>query len=82
MKDIKDRTPLAILNFIKKKELENSYPIFISHIWISLRILLTIPVTVVSCERSFFKLKLIETYLSSTMSQDKLNYLAKLSIEH
>ena len=49
--------------------------------WIAYRILLTIPVTVASVERSFSKLKLIKSYLRSTMSQDRLNGLAMLSIE-
>lgn len=34
-----------------------------------------------SCERSFSKLKLIKTYLRSTMKQDRLSDLAILSIE-
>nr|CAH7713145.1 unnamed protein product [Callosobruchus chinensis]CAH7732797.1 unnamed protein product [Callosobruchus chinensis]CAH7756156.1 unnamed protein product [Callosobruchus chinensis] len=39
------------------------------------------PVTVASCERSFSKLKLIKTYLRSTMGQERLSGLAILSIE-
>jgi hypothetical protein len=40
-----------------------------------------VPVTVASAERSFSKLKLIKTYLRSSMSQERLNGLATLSIE-
>ena len=47
----------------------------------SLRILLTISVSVASCERSFSKLKLIKTYLRSTMCQERLSNLAILSVE-
>ena len=45
------------------------------------RILLTISVAVASTERTFSKLKLIKSYLRSTMSQKRLNELAILSIE-
>jgi hypothetical protein len=44
--------------------------------------LLTIPVTVAKEERSFSKLKLIKTYLRSTMCQERLSDLAILSIEN
>lgn len=47
----------------------------------ALKLFLTIPVTVASAERSFSKLKLIKTYLRSTMSQERLSGLAVLSIE-
>jgi hypothetical protein len=40
-----------------------------------------VPVTVASAERNFLKLKLIKTYLRSSMSQERLNGLATLSIE-
>ncbi|XP_049789608.1 uncharacterized protein LOC126195146 [Schistocerca nitens] len=55
---------------------------FCPNVNIALRILLTLPVTVASGERSFSKLKLIETYLRSTMSQTRLNDLATISIEN
>lgn len=70
-------TPL-VLNFIKKHTLQGLYP----NVWIALRILLTIPVTVASGERSFSKLKLIKTYLRSTMLQDRLTSLGTISIEN
>jgi len=50
--------------------------------YIALRTLLTIPITVASGERSLSKLKLIKTYLRSSMGQERLNNLAILSIEH
>lgn len=49
--------------------------------WVAYRILLTIPVTVASAKRSFSKLKLIKSYLRTTMSQERLNGLATISIE-
>ena len=39
------------------------------------------PVSVASCERSFSKLKIIKTYLRSTMAEELLGNLAILSIE-
>ena len=48
---------------------------------IAYRILLTIPVTVASVKRNFSKLKLLQSYLRSTMSQERLNELAILSIK-
>ena len=47
----------------------------------ALRILLTLPVSVASGERSFSKLKLIKTYIRSTMTQERLQGLATLSVE-
>jgi hypothetical protein len=71
---IEESAPIDILNYIKRLD---SFP----NTCIAYRILLTILVTVVSAERSFSKLKLIKSYLRSTMSQEKLNGLAILSIE-
>jgi hypothetical protein len=51
------------------------------NISIAYRILLTVPVTVASAERSFSKLKLLKNSLRSTMSQDRLNGLAMCSTE-
>ena len=42
---------------------------------------LTLPVTVASAERSFSKLKLIKSYLRSTMAQERLDGLSLLAIE-
>ena len=45
---------------------------------------MTLPVTVATAETSFSKLKIIKTYLHvrSTMSQERLDGLAIISIEH
>ena len=42
----------------------------------------TLPVTVSSAERSFSKLKLIKSYLRSSIAQDRLDSLALISIEN
>ena len=52
------------------------------NLWISLRIACTLPVTVASAERSFSKLKLIKTYLRSSMAEDRLTGLAIISLNH
>uniref|UniRef100_A0A453QPH4 HAT C-terminal dimerisation domain-containing protein n=1 Tax=Aegilops tauschii subsp. strangulata TaxID=200361 RepID=A0A453QPH4_AEGTS len=54
---------------------------FYPNVSIAYRILLTVPVTVASAERSFSKLKLLKNYLRSTMSQERLNGLAMCCIE-
>ena len=71
---INEKSPINVLKYIKRLE---SFP----NTCIAFRILLTIPVTIASAERSFPKLKLIKFYLRSTMSQEKLNGLTILLIE-
>jgi len=47
---------------------------------VRLQILLTVSISVVGCERSFSKMKLM-TYLKSPMTEKRLTNLAILSIE-
>lgn len=47
----------------------------------AVRILLTLGASIAGCERSFSKLKLILSYLRTTMTQERLDSLALLSIE-
>lgn len=77
LSEIEDKKPLRILNYIERCGLSETFP----NIVVALRILLTIPVSVASGERSFSKLKIIKNYLRSTMSQQRLTDLAMLTIE-
>ena len=67
---------IQMLEFLKR--MDGCYP----NTEIAYRILLTIPISVASAEKSFSKLKLIKNYLRSTMSQERLNGLSMISIEH
>ena len=51
------------------------------YLCLCLKLYLTISVSIASCDRSFSKLKMIKSYLRSTMSDDRLSALSILSIE-
>ena len=72
------KSPLDILRYVHANHLHELFP----NVSVALRILLTVPVTVASGERSFSKLKLIKTYLRANMTQQRLVGLAMLSIEN
>ena len=69
-------TALEMLSFLHESNLQELYP----NLWIALRIAVTLPVTVASAVQSFSKLKLIKTYLRSSMAQERLSGLAIISI--
>ena len=69
---------IDILNTIKSYWEEGGF----QTVWVAYCILLTISVIVALTERSFSKLKLIRTYLRTTMSQERLSDLAMISIEN
>ena len=71
-------SPLEALNFLATNDMFEIFPNF----QIVAQIFLTLPVSVANAERSFSKLKLIKNRLRSTMTEDRLNSLALLSIEH
>ena len=70
------KSPIDLLKFVISYG-EDVFP----NLRISLQILLTIGVSVSTCERSFSKLKLILSYLRASMGEARLNDLALLSIE-
>lgn len=74
----KDSCPQKALSYITKNALIDLFP----NVFVILRILLTLPVSVASGERSFSKLKRIKNYLRSTISQERLTGLATLAIEN
>lgn len=76
-RDVKIIKPESLLEFIVQYGDESVYP----NLQIALQIMLTIAVSIVSCERSFSKLKLILSYLRASMGQERLCDLALLSIE-
>ena len=73
-RDIKN-LPTRISDTLKQKD-----PLIFPNIFTLLKILAVLPVTTCSCERSIFVLRRIETYLRSTMTQERLNGLALLHI--
>jgi hypothetical protein len=70
--------PLDALKYLSKFSLFDVFP----NLWVALRILLSLPVSVASGERSFSRLKLIKNDLRSTMGQSRLNELGLLSVEN
>ena len=78
VRNLHDLSAIQCLSYIHKHSLVDLYP----NLSVALRILTSLPVTAASCERSFSKLKLIKTYLRSTMSQERLVGLSVISIEH
>ncbi|KAL4112674.1 hypothetical protein QTP88_016421 [Uroleucon formosanum] len=66
-----------VLKFMISRDMVSSYP----NLYTLYKIFYTLPVSSATAERSFSRLKLLKTYLSSTMTEDLLSNLAILSIE-
>ena len=78
-KEIEDKAPvLEFVSLMLESRVSSSFP----ELYKLLVLFVTIPVTVATAERSFFKLKLIKTYLRSKISQERLDNLAMLFIEN
>ena len=71
-----DATALDVLQWLSKHRLCESTP----YIFVGLKLYLTVAVSIASCEKSFSKLKLIKSYLRSTMGESRLSALSILSI--
>lgn len=71
-----DKRPKRVLNALAVATELGTFPILQT----LLRIFATIPVTTATGERSFSALKLLKTYLRSTMREERLNGLAHLFI--
>ena len=69
---------MDIIKVLQDRRVSSPFPQF--HKFLVL--FLTTPVTVAAAERLFSKLKLIKTYLRSSMSQTRLSHLAIISIEN
>ena len=78
LEKVKDWSMLRMLEFIAEWDFIETLPT----VSLSLRMFLTICVSVASYERSISKLNLIKNYLRSTMSQSRVSNLAILSIEN
>ncbi|KAL3046778.1 hypothetical protein OYC64_021081 [Pagothenia borchgrevinki] len=68
---------VSLYQFFMENNLQSTFTGTVS----LLRILITTPMTKAESERCFSTLKRIKTFLRNTMSQDRLNALAMLSME-
>ena len=83
LKEVKQLAPAIskCLNIAEVANMLKNNCKFYPRVCLLYQFLLTLPITVASTERSFSKLKLIKTYLKSTMNNDRLFYLLISSIE-
>ena len=75
--DINTVTPHQLFMKLVNTGLQDAYP----NTCTLYRIFLTLPVTSTTVERSMSKLKIIKSYLHSTMDKNRLSMLALMSIE-
>jgi hypothetical protein len=71
------RSPKDIFSYIFRTNLHTNFPA----VYQMYQIFCAIPVTTAQGERNFSKLNLVKSYMRSTMTQERLNSLAILSIE-
>lgn len=80
MKDLR-QTPLSVDSVVAVAELLETTPgahVFLSEVCKLTKLLLVVPVSAASAERSFSSLRRLKTYLRATMGQPRLNNLLLL----
>lgn len=75
--DLSDKAPHQLLSTLKEKELDDAMP----ELYKLCQLIVTIPSTTASVERSFSALKRIKDYQRATQGQDRVSALSLLSIE-
>ena len=75
---VDSQTELSVIakTLLLTHEMKHSFP----NIYTALRIMATVPVTSCECERAVSVLRRLKSYLRSTMSQERLNSLALMTI--
>ncbi|XP_063918635.1 zinc finger MYM-type protein 1-like [Zophobas morio] len=76
-KNLGNISPIDLMKFLRKNELDSVFP----NVDIAYRMFVCTPTSNCSAERSFSTLKRVKNYLRSTMTEDRLNSLAVLTIE-
>lgn len=77
MSDFEGRSPSDLLHFLQQKGLTKSMP----QLHLLTCLVLTIPVSTASVERTFSALKRIKTYTRNSTGQARLSALALISVE-
>lgn len=75
---VQGMSPVQLLTFLRDNDLQETVPQATK----LLKLVLTIPATTASVERTFSALKRIKTYSRNRMEQDRLSTLALISIEN
>ncbi len=77
MSDFEGHSPSDLLHFLQQKGLAESIP----QLYLLTCLVLTIPVSTASVERTFSALKRIKTYTRNRTGQARLSALALISVE-
>jgi len=77
MKDI-DILDISVLNIAEVLKKTPGANVFLSEVWKLIKILLFVPVSAASAERSFSALRRLKTYVQATMGQPRRNHVLQL----